>query len=330
MFSPDLFLRLPPAAVMLVLSSITRPVLSQTLPRQTTTLEHRELDVLPWPLPTPPPGSPLTLEERYAGELDDQLVPRQLNSVCGYIGGDPALPATCSAGSHCVVDAQHSAIGCCPDTGACTTGVFTGCVDAGSGPQTIADPYIFSCSGSDVCYQNKFGGGFFQYGCGSSPNMGATVAPTASGQEAIRLSSLSVAMTEAETPLAEPTTLGTVTFETSESSTNTESATETSSSKSTNVDDRLGSSVPTATESAADSDPGNGSKGSKDVGAIVAGTIGGIIGVVVVLALIFFLLRRKKRSPSKETEEQDSQYIRYVTAPATHQAERSRLLIPAQ
>ncbi|KAH7150499.1 hypothetical protein B0J13DRAFT_289759 [Dactylonectria estremocensis] len=247
--------RLPSTAFVL-LSNIVHfaSAYPYALPQPTQTVDYHEINALPWPaLATEAPGG------------FDLLNRRDLNTVCGYIGGDPALPATCSAGSHCVIDADHGAIGCCPDSGSCTQGVYTACVDSNSGAQAEVNPYVFTCQGSDVCYKNNFEGGYSQYGCGTASNLATTVAVTASGQSTIRLTSLSVTGTQsastvdstretssrtrseksatetstAETSTAETSTAETSTAETStvETSTGTESntETETSSTESTNA-----------------------------------------------------------------------------------------------
>ncbi|KAJ9136511.1 hypothetical protein NKR23_g9895 [Pleurostoma richardsiae] len=154
----DIFLRLPSPTALLLLSTILDLTQARTLPLppQTRTVDHRQLDVIAWPpLPTSPP-----IDLAHLNELRRR---QDTNTVCGFIGGDPGLPATCSAGSHCVLDTEHGAVGCCPNgQETCTTGVFTGCVDFNSGPQTEINPYVFTCQGSDVCYRNVFDGGFFQ------------------------------------------------------------------------------------------------------------------------------------------------------------------------
>jgi hypothetical protein len=222
----DIFLRLPQPMAMLLLSAILDLTSAHTLyplprrtkssPQPTTTiLAHRVIDVVPFPpLPTTPP-------ELTAGRLRRQ----DLNTICGYIGGDPELPATCGVGSHCVLDTQHGAVGCCPDNEpACTTGVFTACVDGNSPPQTEVNPYVFTCGGGDVCYRNEFEGGFFQFGCGTASDLATSVLATATGiTETLDIPSLTFSFTETAETLTAPTTLETVTVP---SSTETPSSTE--------------------------------------------------------------------------------------------------------
>ena len=171
MATSHFLIRLPPAVVVFVLATLLRLTNGHVLPHETRTVQVRALNVEPWPLvaSTPAPTSPAELTRR-----------GQYNTVCGYLGGDPALPATCMAGSHCAVEVDHGAIGCCPDGDKCTGGIFTGCVDKNSGSQTVKDPYIFTCAGNNVCYKNTFEGGFYQYGCGSASNLATSVATSAS------------------------------------------------------------------------------------------------------------------------------------------------------
>lgn len=304
MLSRDLFLRLPPSTTLLVLSTLFSRAHSNAVPRQTSTVPYTELDVVPWPLPTPNPSDDNPL-----------LLHRQLNTICGYIGGDPDLPATCSAGSHCALDVQHSAIGCCPDVGGCSVGVYTGCVDRNSDPQTEINPYVFTCGGGDVCYQNTFDGGYFQYGCGSSSNVAATVVATASGREPIDLSSVAVQLTAEATSLAEPTTIGTrdetssdTDSSTSSSTSSAESRTRTTSDESSTTSDSSATSTSTST-STSEPDAPNNDDGGTNVGAIVGGTIGGVAFLALLGVLALYLLRRKKGNLREGPQNQAKQYI---------------------
>lgn len=297
MHPTDIFHRLPPSTTLFLLSTLFASTYSHALPRQTKTIPYHELDVLPFPIPTA------------------DLFPRQQphNTICGYIGGDPDLPATCSSGSHCVVDVEHGAIGCCPNGGACTAGVYTGCVDGNSDPQTEVNPYVFSCGGGDVCYQNRFDGGYFQYGCGGSSGQAATVAATASGKDALSLTRLTVEMTAEPTTLSEPTTLGTRTSSESDSSSTESTETESTETKSTRTKESS-TERPSATETddAADAEaPGSNDNDSDNTGAIVGGTIGGIAFVAALLVLGLYLWRRKKGNTRQGPGvNQDTKYIR--------------------
>lgn len=239
-----LMARLPP---FLLVSSFVNLASGHVLPQPTKTVAFHEINAASYPLAAT------------AAPDDSFLQRRQFNTVCGYIGGNPGLPATCSAGSHCVVDVDHGAVGCCPDGGSCTQGVFTGCVDAGSGPQSEVNPYVFTCRGSDSCYKNSFEGGFFQFGCGSTTGLATNVVATASGQSAIQLTSLSVALTAPVTSLAEPTTLGTRrrTSDTDSSTTTGASTTKSATTKSTgtsSIESTESSSAESTTESTTQSE----------------------------------------------------------------------------
>ncbi|KAL2261531.1 hypothetical protein VTK26DRAFT_3971 [Humicola hyalothermophila] len=279
MMRPDIFDRLPRPTALLLLSSIlelTHAHVLRPAPRQpqlaTTTVPYHVLNVVSWPLqPTPQPRDPFALGRR------------QENTVCGYIGGDSALPATCRSGSHCVLDTEHNVVGCCPNgDDSCTAGVYTGCVDANSGPQTEVNPYVYSCSGADVCYMNIFDGGFSQFGCGTASDLATTVLASASGiTEELAHPTISLSFTQSVTTLSEPTTLGTVT-----------------KTRSTATAPSRASSFPGTPSSTADPDSTTAAvSASTDAGyrtgAIVGGTIGGLAVLVALAALAFFLLRRR-------------------------------------
>ncbi|KAF5962478.1 hypothetical protein FBULB1_14119 [Fusarium bulbicola] len=260
--------RLPP---FLVISGVLNLATGHVLPQATKTVDFYELNVLPYPLAaTPAPD-------------DSLLLRRQFNTVCGYLGGDPGLPATCSAGSHCVVDVDHGAVGCCPDGGSCTSGVFTGCVDADSGPQTEVNPYVFTCRGSNSCYKNSYEGGFFQFGCGSTSGLATKVVATASGKSAIDLTSINVPLTQPKPPQVQQ----------QKSETSTASETESDTSTETTASETAG---PSSTESGDSDAPDTDGKdnGSKNTGAIIGGTISGVAALAALIVLGIWLWKRKK------------------------------------
>uniref|UniRef100_A0A8H7TTX6 Hydrophobin n=1 Tax=Bionectria ochroleuca TaxID=29856 RepID=A0A8H7TTX6_BIOOC len=239
------------ASSLALLWSIIPAASSHAIPLKTHTVELRELNVLLWPLPTVMPEA-------------NHLLGRQLNTVCGYVGGNPDLPATCSAGSHCAIDVEHGVVGCCPDGGPCTQGVYTGCVDGNSDPQTEINPYVYTCGGGNVCYQNQFDGGYHQYGCGSASDLATTVAMSASGKQTLDLTSISLEFTATATSLSEPTTLGTKSSSKSDSSTTSSLKTTSSKTSSTGTTGTTGT-----TGSSSDSNPtstggANGGDGDKD------------------------------------------------------------------
>lgn len=269
------------ASALLLSSTMLDPVSGHALPRQTP----RPTQVIQsWPLqPTPAPRVP------------PELSRRQFNTVCGYIGGNPDLPATCLAGSHCVVDAEKKAIGCCPDDGDCGSGIFTGCVDENTPGRGVVDPHIFTCGAGNVCYKNTFEGGFFQYGCGSASDLATNVALSASGESSLTYMSVSVS-------LSPTTTLASVTSSGSSSSPGS-GASSTTSSK--------GSSKPTGTKDASNDDDDDGSH--NHTSAIVGGVIGGLAALILLLALAFWLWRRSKKSKAPEAED-EPKFIRQVPA----------------
>ncbi|AEO66392.1 6bfd3050-33ca-451f-a071-9f7ac1046848 [Thermothielavioides terrestris] len=273
---PDLFDCLPRPTALLLLCSIfdlarahALHKLARQTPAPTITVPHHALKVVSWPLrPTPPPVDFRALRRR------------QENTVCGYISGDPALPATCGSGSHCVLDMEHGVVGCCPNGApSCTAGVFTGCVDANSGPQTEVNPYVFSCTGAAVCYKNVFDGGFSQFGCGTASNEAATVLNSASGLTAsLTRPTVSLSLTQSVRTLSKPTTLGTI------------SSTSSSSSGTHPSSSSLSALTAAATSSSGASAATNS---TYRTGAIVGGTIGGLAVLIALVALAFFFLRRR-------------------------------------
>ncbi|OTA83672.1 hypothetical protein M434DRAFT_36705 [Hypoxylon sp. CO27-5] len=191
------FLRLPPATAVLLFSAAFGLTSGHALPRQTKTVELHELNVIPFPQPTEAPVL-----------LSDLLRRQAPNTVCGYIGGNPNLPATCSAGSHCVLEQDHGVVGCCPDGGTCSTGIFTGCVDRNSQPQTEINPYVYTCQGTDVCYRNEFAGGYFQFGCGTASSLATTVETHVDGMTSLVFEETSVSLTALPITLSQPTSIG--------------------------------------------------------------------------------------------------------------------------
>ncbi|KAK7957090.1 uncharacterized protein PG986_006312 [Apiospora aurea] len=268
--SRDMFFRLPPAAAVVLLSTVLGGLADghALLPRQTKTIEPHELNVIMWPpLPTAAPLlSPLELFRRQTD-----------NTICGYLGGDSALPATCSAGSHCVLDEANKVMGCCPNSGSCTTGVFTGCVDQNSGPQTEENPYVYTCTGSNVCYKNSF------------PGTGASGKPT------LPLIQTSISLTQSPSSLSQSSS--------SQSASSSSTSTSVESSSSTSEASSSSSGTPTSSQSPAN--PANSTPaapptsntsdpGYNRTGAIVGGTIGGLALLAALLALLFCCLRRRR------------------------------------
>lgn len=303
MVSPDFFLRLPTPTALLLLSSLTR-LTSAHVARQTpTVIPYRSLNVVPLSLPTSPPLAIQAIKELL--RRDDT------NTICGYIDSDPGLPATCSAGSHCVKDADQNVIGCCPNSqDTCTTGVYTSCVDSNSGPQSELNPYVFTCTGSNVCYKNVFDGGASQYGCGTASDLAATVANSATGLTSdVILQSVTVSFT-ASSDTASTSKQSSTASSTSTALTMSSPRTSTQHTSTTSTSDSSSTSTPTG----ADAPPAAGasSGGVNRTGAIVGGTIAGVAVLAALLALACCLWRRRSRGNTRQgpgPRPGDTQYI---------------------
>ncbi|KAI1432239.1 hypothetical protein GGR50DRAFT_707112 [Xylaria sp. CBS 124048] len=302
----DIFFRLPHATAVLFLNAVFCLTNAHAFPRQTKVVEFRELDVVSFPLPAP----------THATGPHPRLQLRQENTICGFLGGDPGFPATCSLGSHCVLDVGNSVVGCCPDGGACTTGVFTGCVDRNSDPQTEINPYVYSCGGSDVCFRNEFAGGFYQYGCGTASELGTTVETSALGASAaLSIQTTEMSLTESAAHLETPTTIGSFassetngqsglssqsTKETLPSMITSPASTTTSLSSATTWPSSVLSTLgvaPTVTKSTKPTGveiPASARQSQN--GAMIGGIVGGAAAAVSIVALAFFCLRRRNRN----------------------------------
>ncbi|KAM0253618.1 hypothetical protein ACHAQJ_007193 [Trichoderma viride] len=280
--------RSPTITALLVSSTLVQIASSHALPRETKTIAVRELNVVAWPVVATPAPAP-----ELAFISPGEMLRRDFNTVCGYIGGDPNFPATCLAGSHCAADVENKAIGCCPDGGPCTGGIFTGCVDVNSPPQTELDPYVFTCTGAQVCYLNHFEGGFFQYGCGSASHLATTVATTALSRLPVDFSRVSVKLTETPTQLSKPTTIGS---RTSTKTTASHGSKTTSASDSSETGTSTGAATGSTSTSTSTSTPDPSaptSSGSSKAGPIAGGVVGGLAGLAILVGLIFFFLRKK-------------------------------------
>ncbi|KAK4134517.1 hypothetical protein BT67DRAFT_441692 [Trichocladium antarcticum] len=289
---PDLVDSLPRPTALLFLSGILELTYAHVIqpasrPAQaaTTTIPSRALNVVSWPLrPTPPPRDHIALRRQDLGAD---------NTICGYIGGDSALPATCGSGSHCALDTEHNVVGCCPNgIDSCTDGVFTGCVDANSGPQTEANPYVYSCSGAAVCYKNIFDGGFSQFGCGTASDQATSVLASATGiTSLLSRPTIAVSYTQRITTLSEPTTLGTITSPSASGTSSTSGTTMTNASPSSTEPAQAAN--PTATQSTTASGASPTTQSTYRTGAIVGGVVGGLAVLFAVVAFLWLLLRRR-------------------------------------
>ena len=91
-------------------------------------------NALPWPGPEPT-----------ASYKSDDWTPRPTNSprspaelfkreslpvnICGWFGGNVSAEVGCETGSSCIHDTIYGFVGCCTTAGACTSGVYTSCMD---------------------------------------------------------------------------------------------------------------------------------------------------------------------------------------------------------
>ncbi|KJR80236.1 uncharacterized protein SPSK_04987 [Sporothrix schenckii 1099-18] len=282
-----------------------------------TTVPYRSLNVVPWPLPTAFADEQGRISQRQWSRQLRQLggapLPRQNdNTICGYIGGNPDLPATCSAGSHCVLDAEHGAVGCCPNgVDSCTAGVFTGCVDGGS-DATDVNPYVYTCGGGSFCYKNNFPGGYYQYGCGSASTLGQSVAATASGMSALTITSQRITFTGTFTDTTS-TSKTTKSSSTKSSSTKTKSSSTSSFSSSSTSSSSLSSTTLSSSSSTTSSsathtptgaassstDPGSevdtGVNSGDRAGVIIGATISAVAGLIALIALAVYFCWKKRR-----------------------------------
>lgn len=296
----DFFDRLPPPTAILLLSALlplatTAQIipLPRRTPAPTTTLAHHALNVVPFPLlaATPAPQNPFDLRRRQDG----------LNTVCGFIGGDSQLPATCGAGSHCVMDVDNNVVGCCPNGQAtCTEGIYTGCVDGNSGPQSAVNPYVFTCQGGNVCYQNFFDGGMSMFGCGTASNLGTTVLASATlGRPSGRPTGTPPFSRFSETRISIKTVLRSTasTRISSSTSSSTDSSSTTSSPTSSSTSQPPSSTTTPSPTSTSTSAPGTipVASGSSDrLGPIIGGSLGGAAVFLALLAFALFFFRRRR------------------------------------
>jgi hypothetical protein len=112
---------LPASSVALLFSLVVG--LTDAIPwaEPAETLAHRGDE---WsPRPTGIPNDPSKLFKRSSLDV----------AICGWLGGNEALPAQCSSGSSCIHDTIHGVVGCCTTDGACQQGVYTSCLDHNSG-----------------------------------------------------------------------------------------------------------------------------------------------------------------------------------------------------
>ncbi|EMT60548.1 hypothetical protein FOC4_g10011823 [Fusarium odoratissimum] len=254
-----LMARLPP---FLVISGVLNLATGHVLPQPTKTVDFYELNVLPYPLAaTPAPD-------------DSLLLRRQFNTVCGYLGGDPGLPATCSAGSHCVVDVDHGAVGCCPDGGSSSG---KSAIDLTSINVPLTQPV------SSLSEPTTLG----------TRRRTTTTDTSATKSSATR--SASTKSTETSSGSTTESTASTTNSETSstESETSTASETESDTTTETTASETADPSSTESGDSDAPDTDGN-DNGSKNTGAIIGGTISGVAALAALIVLGIWLWKRKK------------------------------------
>lgn len=240
-----------------------------------------------------------------------------------------------------MLDADHGAVGCCPNgEETCTSGVFTGCVDSNSGPQTEVNPYVFTCTGSNVCYKNMFEGGFSQFGCGTASDLATVVSAGAvGGGSPVSLTSERISFTQSPSSLATPTSLGSATRSDSSAGSSSSTGTATDTTKSGASSSTSASSLTTLTfvPSSTSSNPtssvsdtqssstsantaapaaSGGGGGVNRTGAIVGGTISGVAVLAGLIAVGIYFWRRRAAGNTRSgpgPRPGDTQYVSPMT-----------------
>ncbi|KAI4117245.1 MAG: hypothetical protein LQ345_002479 [Seirophora villosa] len=138
------------------------------------TRQHHLADAGVSPRPTDAPGS---------NGIPKELRRRQQNVLypppdnwCGFIEGDYDLPLTCRPSYTCVN--SDTAVGCCPNTLAACTNIYTTCHDFAyrCDSDCEANDKIRKCSDSEFpyCGTYSFSIGTYLYNCEASTNLGAS------------------------------------------------------------------------------------------------------------------------------------------------------------
>ncbi|KAI1260491.1 hypothetical protein F5Y18DRAFT_254844 [Xylariaceae sp. FL1019] len=192
------------------------------------------------------------------------------SSTCGFVlNGLDNQAITCDEDSRCDFDRRESVVGCC-SMNAKSCEVHTSCIDSTRSLATVG-PLTTSCGDSarPHCVTYTYNVDFFHTLYGASFVGCAAEAATDGYEIGTSPGPLTSTASSTATPTAATVT---VTFSPSGGSTTTPGA------------------------SSSDSP-----SGSKNVGAIVGGVIGGLAGLALIIAVIlFFLYRRKKRLREEE------------------------------
>ncbi|KAI1753482.1 hypothetical protein F4782DRAFT_77701 [Xylaria castorea] len=195
------------------------------------------------------------------------------STICGYSVDDLDGPAvTCDSGEFCRLDRVLGIVGCCTQTNPRGCIVPTTCLESSKSAQWSGDPLTTYCGEPDRphCVTHSYDANFYDplygayfIGCAAKAESGDIVAsPGSSGSDTTSTNSHS-------------------TF------TTTDGVRTTTVTVSIPGNDGSSTAVPSP----------SGGSGSKNVGAIAGGVVGGVAGLALIIAAIFlFLYRRKRRS----------------------------------
>ncbi|KAI0459855.1 hypothetical protein F5B21DRAFT_200043 [Xylaria acuta] len=191
-------------------------------------------------------------------------------TICGYSVDDLDGPAvTCDSGEFCRLDKVLGIVGCCTETNPRGCIVPTTCLESSKSAQWSGDPLTTYCADSDRphCVTHSYDANFFDplygayfIGCAARAASGDIVVSSGSGSDTGSTDSLS-------------------TF------TTTDGVRTTTVTVSLPANGGSSTSIPSP----------SGSSGSKNVGAIAGGVVGGVAGLALIVAAIFFFLYRRKR-----------------------------------
>ncbi|KAI0408248.1 hypothetical protein F4802DRAFT_619414 [Xylaria palmicola] len=236
----------------------------------TPTAQHVTLSVDEWvPKTTSAP-------DRRLSEWELRRRADSSSSVCGYSADNLDGPAvTCDSGESCRLDRVLGIVGCCTGTNPRACIVPTTCLESSESARWSGDPLTTYCGNSDRphCVTHSYDANFYD------PLYGAyfigCAARAASGDI--------VANPGSETGPGDSISLSTYTT--------TDGITTTTVTVSIPAGNGSSTAVPGSA----------GSAGSRNVGAIAGGVVGGVAGLALIVAAVFFFLhRRRKRLQAAE------------------------------
>ncbi|KAH9904796.1 hypothetical protein F4778DRAFT_779974 [Xylariomycetidae sp. FL2044] len=235
----------------------------------------------PTPAPTPPSSissiwSPIDLRRRQESE---QFV-GNASQTCGYPVDFSSLPPfVCEGQETCTLNRHNGIVGCCDATTGCR--IPTACVESTQTEDAFpGDPSTITCTdpARPSCLTYVYDVPFFE-----------------------NLSKASILQCAEEggvaTILTTPPPGSNLTS--SSSSSSASSTPSTTNSLSTSSASSTGSGMGASSTPTSGAD-GSGSGGTKNIGAIVGGTLGGVAGAALLAAAILFCLRRRKRNQFQE------------------------------